>query len=173
MTDQPSSPITIEVSMPGTVRVGSHAYRCALGPAGIVDAKTEGDHATPAGEFVLRQGMYRTDRIARPVTDLPIRPIHKTDGWCDDPNHADYNRLITLPHEGSHEVLWRDDHVYDIVVEIGHNDDPPVPGHGSAVFVHVAREDYAPTEGCVALHMKDLLQVLELAGPGSTIRINA
>jgi L,D-peptidoglycan transpeptidase YkuD (ErfK/YbiS/YcfS/YnhG family) len=172
MIHSPANPVTIDVSTPGTVRVGSHTFQCALGPRGIVTAKTEGDQATPAGEFPLRQVMYRPDRIAKPTTGLTVRSIHKSDGWCDDPNHADYNRLISLPHDGSHEELWRDDHVYDIVVEIGHNDDPPVPGHGSAIFMHVAHDDYAPTAGCVALHMADLLVVLELSGPGSVLRIN-
>lgn len=101
--------VIIDVFMPGILEVDNLAFPCALGPAGIVPVKKEGDHATPTGEFPLRQVMYRSDRIAKPKTDIPVRPIQKSDGWCDDPNHMDYNRLITLPHEASHEVLWRDD----------------------------------------------------------------
>ncbi len=167
-----SAALTLDVCMPGTIRVGQHAFRCALGPAGIVTSKKEGDHATPAGSFPLRRVMYRPDRLERPKTELPIRSIQMSDGWCDDPGHADYNRLVALPHDGSHEVLWRDDHVYDVVVEIGHNDDPPTPGEGSAIFMHVADDGYTSTEGCVALALDDLLQILEMAGPGSLLRIN-
>ena len=94
------------------------------------------------------------------------------DGWCDDPTHADYNRPVKLPHPASCESLWRDDDLYDIVIVIGHNDDPVVPGEGSAIFVHVANENYLPTEGCVALRLEDLRAVLTACGPNSWLRIN-
>lgn len=122
--------------------------------------KREGDGATPAGVHPLRQVLYRQDRVSRPATGLPARPIRMHDGWCDDPRDPSYNRLVSLPHVSSAERLWRDDHVYDVVVVIGYNDRPPSPGLGSAIFLHVARDRFAPTAGCVALAMDDLLAVL-------------
>ena len=150
----------------GTLRWQGGAVPCALGRAGIraeVD-KREGDGATPAGTYPLRRVFCRTDRIAPPETGLPVRAIAPADGWCDDPDDGAYNRLVTLPINASHERMWRDDHIYDLVVEIGHNDSPPVPGRGSAIFLHLAREGFAPTEGCVAVTphaMMDLLSACD------------
>ncbi len=134
--------------------------RCALGRAGITGAKREGDGATPVGHLPLRRLLYRADRLAPPPGSLPREPIFPNDGWCDDPAHADYNRPVTLPHAARHEVLSRDDHLYDLVAVLGWNDDPVRPGRGSAIFLHVARADFAPTEGCVALALRDLLSLL-------------
>jgi L,D-peptidoglycan transpeptidase YkuD (ErfK/YbiS/YcfS/YnhG family) len=135
-------------------------YRCVLGSAGIKTDKKEGDGATPAGCFLLREILYRADRVQKPKTKLPVRALTKNDGWCDDSTCIAYNRLVQLPHRGSHEKLWREDDVYDIIAVVGYNDDPPVPGNGSAIFMHIAREGYSPTAGCVALAKDDLLRVL-------------
>lgn len=135
--------------------------------------KTEGDGGTPVGRFPLRRVLYRPDRLDAPATGLPVEAIKPDQGWCDDPAHPDYNRPVRLPFADSHEKLWREDMVYDVIVILGHNDDPPVPGKGSAIFMHVARPAYEPTEGCVALALEDLLAVLAASGPGDTIRINA
>ncbi len=147
--------------------------RCALGRAGInyVNAKREGDGSTPCGRFPLRRVLYRADRIQRPMTGLPVQALTPADGWSDDPADPLYNRPVTLPHPYSHEALWRDDGLYDIIVVIGHNDDPVVLGHGSAVFIHVATPDYAPTEGCVALAAADLLELIENCRPGDSVSI--
>lgn len=147
---------------------------CVVGKSGIVPAKDkrEGDLATPAGSWLLHRVFYRPDREAPPETELPITPLRPHDGWCDDPNHPLYNRPVTLPFAASHEKLWREDHVYDLIVELGHNDDPPVPGLGSAVFMHLTRPDKRPTEGCVALERTDLLGLLELAEPGARLEIS-
>lgn len=99
---------------------------------------------------------------------IAIRP---SDGWCDAPDHPDYNRWVTLPFPARHERLWRPDDVYDLVVELGYNDDPPVAGRGSAIFLHLAREGYPPTEGCVALARDDLQPILKRLGGGSRIEI--
>ncbi|MDP4795367.1 MAG: L,D-transpeptidase family protein [Rhodospirillales bacterium] len=135
-------------------------FRCALGRSGVSEDKHEGDGATPIGVFALKRLLVRTDRIASVSSMLLTQAISPDDGWCDDPAHTQYNRLVKLPFDASHEQLWRDDAVYDLVIEISHNDDPPVPGAGSAVFIHVAQADYAPTAGCVALARDDLLQLL-------------
>ena len=139
--------------------------RCALGKAGVTAAKREGDLATPVGCFALRGVRYRPDRLAEPVTRLPVAPLTPNDGWCDDPDHPDYNRPVGLPHPARAETLWRDDGIYDVIVILGHNDDPPAPGLGSAIFLHVARPGYTGTDGCVALARADLLELLTTLGP--------
>ncbi len=159
------------VSAAGEARWGEQVWRCALGPAGISSAKREGDGATPLGRFPLRRLLYRPDRLDRPVTGLPAAPLSPKDGWCDDPTDALYNRMIRLPYPARHERLWREDSLYDLLVVVGHNDDPVVPGAGSAVFLHVARPDYAPTGGCIALAAADLLAFLADAGPGDRLAI--
>lgn len=155
----------------GIASWGGRQFRCALGPAGPRLGKREGDGATPVGRFLLRHVLYRPDRLAPPATGLPVQPLQPQDGWCDDTVDAAYNRAVRLPYAGRHEKLWRDDEVYDVIVVIGHNDDPPVPGLGSAVFLHVARADYGPTEGCVALALADLLGVLAEAKPGDALEV--
>ncbi|MFV3074000.1 L,D-transpeptidase family protein [Niveispirillum fermenti] len=147
--------------------------RCALGRGGIRQDKREGDGATPVGAFALRRVLYRADRQARPRTGLPVSTIGPDDGWCDDPAHPDYNRPVTLPFAASHERMWMERGVYDIVVVLGHNDDPPVPGLGSAVFLHLTGPDYGPTAGCVAVQPDDMLALLTAAGPGDRIVIPA
>jgi len=148
------------------------SYRCAIGRGGIRRDKTEGDGATPVGVFSLRRVLYRADRIDAPVTRLPTEAIAEDDGWCDAPGDANYNRPVKRPYPAHHERMWRNDGLYDLVVILGHNDDPPVPGAGSAIFLHVARPDYAPTEGCVALQRADLLRVLGACGPDSRLRVH-
>ncbi|HEY0836451.1 MAG TPA: L,D-transpeptidase family protein, partial [Azospirillum sp.] len=133
----------------------------------------EGDGATPVGVWALRRVLWRPDRLARPDTALPTRPIAPDDGWCDDPADPAYNRPVTRPYPAGHESLWRDDSVYDIIVVLGHNDDPVVPGLGSAVFLHVARPDWEPTAGCVALELADLLRLLKDCGPDTALRVVA
>jgi L,D-peptidoglycan transpeptidase YkuD (ErfK/YbiS/YcfS/YnhG family) len=135
--------------------------RCAIGRGGAVRDKREGDGATPVGCFPLRQAMFRPDRVARPRTSLPVQAIAEHDGWCDDPGDARYNRLVRLPYPGRHERLWRDDGVYDLLVVLGYNDDPVRPGLGSAIFLHAAAPDFAPTAGCVAIALVDLVALLE------------
>ena len=149
----------------------SRKVRCALGPGGINHKKTEGDAITPIGRFPLRSVMVRADRVPLVPTALPVTLITKTDGWCDDPTAADYNKRIALPHPASHEALWREDAVYDVIVEVGYNDDPIKAGEGSAIFIHVARPDYAPTQGCVALTLDDLLDLLKDCHEDSTLVI--
>lgn len=141
---------------------GGRTVACALGRAGLSADKREGDGATPIGRFPLRRVLYRADRVALPALSLPVAAIEPGDGWCDDPASADYNRQVRLPITASHEHLWRLDSLYDIVVVLGHNDDPPIAGAGSAIFLHVASADYRPTEGCVAVARADLLALLAL-----------
>lgn len=162
---------TARVTPDGLLRFRGETLRCALGAGGIRADKAEGDGATPTGLLPIRRILWRADRGPRPATILPAEPIAPDDGWCDDPGHPDYNRPVRLPHPARHERLWREDAVYDVIGVLGWNDAPVVRGRGSAIFLHVARPDFAPTEGCVALPEADLrrllaagLTALEVAG---------
>jgi L,D-peptidoglycan transpeptidase YkuD (ErfK/YbiS/YcfS/YnhG family) len=155
-----------------TTPAGQRTVKCALGRSGIVADKREGDGCTPIGRFPLRRVLYRADRLTLPATAMPAVAIEPGDGWCDDPASPDYNRQVRLPISASHEHLWRLDEIYDIVVVLGHNDDPPVAGAGSAIFLHVARPDYAPTQGCVAIARADLLQLLADCGAENSLTVS-
>src|SRR5882757_5960209 len=149
---------------------GAGKKRAAIGPAGIAVKGCEGDGVTPRGKFPVREIFYRADRIAPPRTSLPLRVIAKDDGWCDAPNDPGYNRLVKLPYPASAENMWRDDNLYDLVVVLGYNDDPVVPGKGSAIFLHLARPDFSATHGCVALPYDDLLAAIEQLRPGDQVK---
>ena len=148
-------------------------FRCALGKGGVSVTKREGDGATPIGRFALRGLLYRPDRERPPVTGLKLRALALSDGWCDDPASADYNRPVRLPHAARCETLWREDRVYDLIAIVGYNDAPPVAGRGSAIFIHLARPDFSPTEGCVAFARDDLLAILRALGPSSMLVVEA
>lgn len=165
--------MAIEVMPGGHLRWKGGTVRCALGRGGIraSDCKREGDGATPSGAFALRRVLYRADRIGSPHTSLPVQALCPEDGWSDDPADPLYNTQVKRPHHFSHEALWREDRLYDVIVVIGHNDDPVRPGRGSAIFLHVATDDYAPTAGCVALALDDLLHLLRTSRPGDTLAI--
>lgn len=159
----------------GLFHAGGQVFSCAIGRGGLAAAadKREGDGVSPIGVWPMRSLLYRPDRGPAPVTALPVRAITPQDGWCDDPAHPDYNRLVQLPFSASHEILWREDGLYDLVVVLGHNDDPPLAPLGSAIFLHLAKPDYAPTEGCIALSRADLEAVLAQAQPGDALAIEA
>ena len=147
--------------------------RCALGRGGVVQAqaKREGDGATPLGVWPLVRGLWRQDRLTKPESALPFAPLAPDDGWCDDPADAAYNRPVTHPYPSSAERMWREDGLYDVVVILAHNDAPPVPGLGSAIFLHCAGPGHPPTEGCVALARADLLAVLARVTAGDALAI--
>ncbi|NWG44966.1 MAG: L,D-transpeptidase family protein [Alphaproteobacteria bacterium] len=155
----------LEVDGSGFAAFGGQLFRCAIGKGGLRADKREGDGATPAGVFALRELLYRPDREKPPVTGLPARALAPGDGWCDAPEDAAYNRPVRLPYTARAEDMWRADGLYDLVVVVGYNDDPVVPGRGSAIFVHIARPGYAPTEGCVAFTRADLALILRAATP--------
>ena len=157
----------------GWLDLGDRRVRCALGPAGVVPAaaKREGDGASPAGVWPIREVIYRPDRGPPPATEFRVRAMTPDDGWCDDPADPAYNRPVTLPYPASAEALWREDEAYDIVVILGHNDDPVVPGLGSAIFLHLCKPGYPPTQGCVAIARADLEDLLDSAQPGDAVEI--
>jgi L,D-peptidoglycan transpeptidase YkuD (ErfK/YbiS/YcfS/YnhG family) len=155
----------------GWATLGDRRWRCTVGAGGVREDKVEGDAATPVGTFPLRHIYFRNDRLVLPKVRLPARPIDEHDGWCDDPRSTAYNRLVRVPNDWSHERMWRDDELYDLVVVVGYNDDPPEGEWGSAIFLHLARQDYAPTRGCVAFAREDLLELVSLIGPETRLRV--
>jgi L,D-peptidoglycan transpeptidase YkuD (ErfK/YbiS/YcfS/YnhG family) len=155
----------------GHLRWRGGETRAACGRGGVRADKREGDGASPAGTFALLGCYYRPDRLPAPRTGLPVVALRPTDGWVDDPADPQYNRLVSLPYAAGHEEMWRKDGLYDLVVPIGYNTDPPVAGRGSAIFLHVAAADFAPTAGCIAIARDTLLRLLPLLGSGSTITI--
>lgn len=157
----------------GHVELGSLRYSCALGRSGQRACKREGDGATPIGHWRLLEVFYRADRCPRPasVPSLRVAPIRRHDGWCDAVGDRNYNRRVRHPYPASAEQLWREDGLYDVVVVLDYNVRRRARGHGSAIFMHVARPDLAPTAGCVALARPALLRVLRAAGRTATIRI--
>ncbi|WP_209010921.1 L,D-transpeptidase [Labrenzia sp. PHM005] len=150
----------------GVLRCGPITVPCALGRSGVIGRKREGDGATPLGSFEVLHVYYRGDRGPRPQTSLPVETLKPGMGWCDDPCHRRYNRPVDLPFAASHEKMWRDDRLYDIVVVLDCNMYPPVKGQGSAIFFHIAREDYRPTEGCVAVYPQHMRLILSKIAPG-------
>lgn len=147
--------------------------RCALGHAGVIaaEAKHEGDGATPIGVWPLRRVLYRPDREPRPETTLPVAALAPDDGWCDDPADGAYNTAVKLPYPARAEALWRDDQAYDLIVVLGHNDDPAIPGAGSAIFLHLAQPDWRATEGCVAVSRETMLAALKAAEVGDALSV--
>lgn len=156
-----------------TARWAGESHPCAVGRSGVIAGaeKREGDGASPAGAWTMRRLLYRPDRLSPPETGLPVAAIAEDDGWCDDPQDDAYNQAVKLPYAASHERLWRDDEIYDLIVVLGHNDTPVRPGLGSAIFLHCVRPDFAPTEGCIALEQETLLRLLAGAEPGDRVVI--
>lgn len=157
----------------GTFDLGGRTVPCALGMGGVVGAKDkrEGDGASPLGTWAIRRVLYRPDKGGPPQTGLPTKALARDDGWCDAPLDPAYNRAVKLPHPVSAEQMWRGDDVYDLVCVLAHNDDPPVPMLGSAIFLHLAKPGYPPTQGCVALAREDMLELLSKARLGDAIAI--
>ena len=146
---------------------------CAIGRNGAISAadKREGDGMTPMGSWPIRAALLRPDRVALPAgIRLPWRWLRPEDGWSDDPADPAYNRPVRHPHRHSAERLWREDGLYDAIVTLGHNDAPPVPGLGSAIFLHCWNGG-RPTEGCVAIAKEEMLTLLPLLESGDVIGI--
>jgi L,D-peptidoglycan transpeptidase YkuD (ErfK/YbiS/YcfS/YnhG family) len=144
----------------GWLLAGSRAIPVALGRSGIMANKREGDGGTPRGRFRLVRLWWRADRLPRPRTFLPTRRIRIGDGWCEDPRDRHYNKPIHVPQKSEGDRLARTDRLYDFIIELDHNTRPRIAGRGSAVFVHVARQNFSPTAGCVALEFASLRRLL-------------
>lgn len=159
----------------GEIKIARNWHKCALGKNGTIDSKLkrEGDGKTPIGNWKIRKVYYRADKITKPESVFETIAIEENFGWCDAAGDVNYNKFVTHPYPVSAEHLWRKDDLYDICVVLGHNDNPVVDKMGSAIFLHIAREAYEPTEGCVAVTIADLREILRLATKKSSINIIA
>ena len=155
----------------GWLLAGAERLPVALGRSGMRADKREGDGGTPRGCFRPVRLWWRADRMPRPRTALPVRRIRPTDAWCEDPDDRRYNRPIRLEPGKAGDRLWREDHLYDLIVELDHNTRPRIARRGSAVFMHVARPGFRPTAGCVSLAPATLRRLVAKIGRKTRIVI--
>jgi L,D-peptidoglycan transpeptidase YkuD (ErfK/YbiS/YcfS/YnhG family) len=154
------------------VEAGRLTFRAALGRSGRTAGKREGDGATPIAAMRLIRGYYRRDaKIAAPRTGLPMTPVLKSMLWCDASGDANYNRPVRAPFAKSHETMMRTDHLYDICLVMDWNVTSRRRNRGSAIFFHLAKPGYRPTEGCIAISRRDMLRLLPLVGPQTVVRV--
>jgi len=174
--DRPLSAILVRAAAGnprrGWLTAGGQTTPVALGRGGILANKREGDGGTPRGSFRPRQVWWRADRHPRPRTFLPVRAIRADDAWCEDPADRHYNQPVRLAPDRGGDRLRREDHLYDFIVEIDHNTEPRIAGRGSAVFLHLARDNFGPTAGCVSMTRSAMLRLLERIGPETRIVID-
>jgi L,D-peptidoglycan transpeptidase YkuD (ErfK/YbiS/YcfS/YnhG family) len=152
----------IFINKSGLLKYKKIQFRCALGKAGIGKKIREGDNLTPIGTYKIVNVYYRSDKIKKLTSNLKLVPINKNMGWCDDPKSKKYNQLIKLPSKFTHEKLYRKDNIYDLVLPIDFNTKKIIKGKGSAIFIHVARKNFKPTRGCIALKKSDLIYLLKI-----------
>lgn len=157
------------------IAIGEYRFPFIFGREGYIDQAQgcEGDFKTPLGIYPVRYGFYRPDRLERPNSALTFHAISDDAGWCDDPNDIAYNLPVKLPYPASHERLTREDCAYDVIIVMGHNDNPVVPGKGSAVFLHICRPDQRPTAGCLAVTPDVMVGLLPHLTPGAQICVTA
>ncbi len=166
-----SNGTSLKISVPDQAGI---TVPCAIGKNGLSAHKMEGDGKTPLGDFAILRGYYRPDRVTLPgEIQMQMTPLTETDGWCDDPAHTMYNHHVELPFAGSHEKLWREDELYDVLFVLDYNLYPTLPYKGSAIFFHIASDSYGPTAGCVAIAKKDMLRILPLVGRTSRMVIQS
>ncbi|MEM7215937.1 MAG: L,D-transpeptidase family protein [Pseudomonadota bacterium] len=155
----------------GLLMIGNRAISCRLGRSGIRCRKVEGDGSTPAGKFAILFGYYRRDRIRKPATRIILRNIRPEDGWCDDPGSPNYNKPVKLPLSASHEMMCRNDRLYDVCIVLDYNINPVIRRRGSAIFFHQTSPELKPTEGCVAIDPKEMRRLLPMVSNKTVVRI--
>jgi L,D-peptidoglycan transpeptidase YkuD (ErfK/YbiS/YcfS/YnhG family) len=156
----------------GWLFAGGLVLPVALGRTGIRALKREGDGGTPSGRFRPVRLWWRADRAPRPRTRLPVRRIGPDDAWGEDPADRRYNRPFRRSANDPGDRLLRTDGLYDMLIEIDHNPRPRVAFRGSAVFIHIARDGFAPTAGCIALRRRDLERLLNRLSPKTRIIVH-
>ena len=153
------------------VRFGPLSFRAALGRGGVTAFKREGDGATPLAKMAVLGGFRRGGLLAPDRAGISLERVSGRDGWCDAAYHAAYNRPVRLPFAASHETLCRHDALYDFGLVLDWNINCRRRGAGSAIFLHVARPGFLPTEGCVALRRGDLIRLMPFLGRGTIVRV--
>ena len=154
-----------------TLIIDEFKFKCCIGRNGTASKKREGDYKTPIGKYKIGKLYYRADRVQKPETNLKVRIIKKTMGWCNDPTHKLYNQEVTIKNKIKCEKLFRKDHKYDYFIIIEYNTKITLPNKGSAIFLHLTK-NYRPTAGCVALSKKDFLILIKIINKKTIININ-
>ena len=162
----------IIVKKTGYLKYKNFKFRCSLGKAGIKKKEREGDNITPKGIFKIIKIYYRADRIKKIKIPIQTIKIRKNIGWCDDSKSKHYNKQINLPTNYTHEKLYRDDNLYDLIAVLNYNSNPVIKNKGSAIFIHIARRSYKKTKGCIALKKKDLIQLISQIKKNTKVKIN-
>ncbi len=162
----------IIVKKSGYLKYKNLKFRCALGKGGVKKKTMEGDNITPKGIFKIIKIYYRPDKIKKIKTLIKKIKIKKNMGWCDDPSSRFYNKLINLPTKYSHEKLYRNDRLYDLIVVLSYNTNPIIKNKGSAIFIHIAKNSYKKTKGCIALKKEHLIEIISKIKKNTKIKIN-
>jgi L,D-peptidoglycan transpeptidase YkuD (ErfK/YbiS/YcfS/YnhG family) len=162
----------IIINKSGYLKYGNLKFKCALGKSGIGNKKIEGDKITPRGTFDIIKIYYRSDRIKKLSSKFSLIRITKNMGWCDDPKSKKYNQLIKLPTKYSHEILYRKENIYDLILVLNYNMKPTFENKGSAIFIHIAKKNYKETAGCVALKKSDLIYLVKEIKKNTKVNIN-
>ena len=162
----------IIVKKSGYLKYKNLRFRCALGKAGIKKKEKEGDNVTPKGIFNIIKMYYRPDKIKNITTDIKKIKIKKNMGWCDDSRSNSYNQQIKLPNKFGHEKLFRNDNLYDLILVLNYNINPTIKYKGSAIFIHIAKNSYKKTKGCIALKKEHLIKLISKIKTNTKIKIN-
>lgn len=163
----------IIVKKSGYIKYKNFIFRCALGKNGIKKKLREGDNITPRGVFMITKVYYREDKIKSIKTSIKKIKIRKNMIWCDDPKSIFYNKQIKLPCKFSYEKLYRKDNIYNLLAVLNYNTNSIIKNKGSAIFIHVAKKNYKPTAGCIALKQEDLIKLLQIIKKDTQIKISA
>ena len=162
----------IIINKSGYLKYKDLKFKCALGKSGIGNKKIEGDNITPKGNFKIIKIYYRKDRLKKLSSKFTLTQITKNMGWCDDPKSKKYNQPIKLPTKYSHEILYRRDNIYDLILVLNYNMKPKIKNKGSAIFIHVAKKNYKKTAGCIALRKFDLTCLVKKMKRNTRVIIN-
>ena len=153
------------------ISYNNYKAKCAVGKRGISIKKKEGDFITPKGTFKIREIFYRKDRVQNLITRIKKTVIRKNMGWCDDPKSSKYNKLIYFPFKYRAEKLYRSENIYDIILVLNFNMNPVKKNKGSAIFIHVAKKNFQPTQGCVALDKSELIKMVKSIKKNTVVNI--
>jgi L,D-peptidoglycan transpeptidase YkuD (ErfK/YbiS/YcfS/YnhG family) len=162
----------IIINKSGYLKYKKYKFKCALGKSGIRDKTKEGDNITPKGTFNVIKIYYRGDRVKKLSSKFKLIKITKKMGWCDDPKSKKYNQPIKLPTKYSHEILYRRENIYDLILVLNYNMKPTIKNKGSAIFIHIAKKNYKKTAGCIALKKVDLINLVKEIKRNTKVHIN-